>query len=132
MTKSATLSTRWAARFLGGILPRPLSVRWARHVRWREAMRRHRMTVAFWRSLAVRQAALALLSAVVIGAVFSVIQGMGEAERERAKFANAGRVIMDLAENTASAAVWNLDPDLAAGLVRSILAIDGVRSVRFA
>ncbi|MEE3623834.1 EAL domain-containing protein [Nitrospirillum sp. BR 11752] len=88
------------------------------------------MTVAFWHSLAVRQSALALLSAVVIGAVLSLIQGIGQAERERAKFANAGRVVLDLVENTASAAVWNLDPDLASGLVRSVLAIDGVRAVR--
>ncbi|MDZ5649784.1 putative bifunctional diguanylate cyclase/phosphodiesterase [Nitrospirillum sp. BR 11828] len=88
------------------------------------------MTVAFWQSLAVRQSALALLSAVVIGAVLSLIQGIGQAERERAKFANAGRVVLDLVENTASAAVWNLDPDLASGLVRSVLAVDGVRSVR--
>lgn len=93
-------------------------------------MRRHRMTVAFWQSLTVRQAALALLSAVVIGAVLSLIQGVGEAERERAKFANTGHLVMDLVENTASAAVWNLDPDLVSGLVRSVLAIDGVRSIR--
>ncbi|TWB77524.1 diguanylate cyclase (GGDEF)-like protein [Nitrospirillum amazonense] len=117
-------------RLLGIRLPRWVCAWRVRHARRQEAMRRHQMTVVFWRSLAVRQAALALLSALVIGAILSLIQGIAQAERERAKFANAGRMVLDLVENTASAAVWNLDPDLASGLVRSVLAIDGVRAVR--
>ncbi|WP_148294082.1 hypothetical protein [Azospirillum sp. B4] len=126
MTKPAPL----ASRLFSFHPSRRLSAWWMRRVRQQRALRRHQLNVAFWRSLAARQSALALLSAVVIGGVLSLIQGVGQAERERAKFTHAGRMVMDLVESTASAAVWNLDPDLASGLVRSVLAIDGVRSIR--
>lgn len=104
-----------------------LRVRRAR--RLAEERRRH-MRVGFFRSLSVRQALLAIVTTFLIGGVLSLFQIQGEAARERAKFADRTRVLLDLVQASAATAVWNLDSELATNVVSSALAMNGVQAVR--
>lgn len=72
------------------------------------------------KSLSIRQALLALVSAVVIGLALTGIQGFLALQRERQATATQINQIMDLLQGPAANALWNYDNGLAEDLFTAI------------
>lgn len=81
------------------------------------------------RSLALQQAAQAVLAACVIGLLLSSLEMGWVTWREREKADALTRQILDLVEGSAAAAAWNLDDSLAEQIGASALSIDAVAGI---
>ncbi|MDR3516140.1 MAG: EAL domain-containing protein [Azospirillaceae bacterium] len=79
------------------------------------------------KSLTVKQAVLAVVTAFLIGLVLTMVELGWTGWREREKVLGQTREIFTMAQGPATAAAWDLDQDLGAQVLLGILAIDAVR-----
>lgn len=87
------------------------------------------MRIGMERSLAMRQAACAVLAACLIGLLLTVLELGWATWRERGKAAALVEQMLDLVEGSAATAAWNADDGLAAQIGASALSIDAISGI---